>query len=65
MGRLDTSKAGELRVLAEKFRRRANDMSLPNYVEMMRKAADDLEEEADALDQEKPIPLGRHLDIRI
>jgi hypothetical protein len=65
MGRLDTSKAGELRVLAEKFRRRANDMSLPSYVEMMRKAADDLEQEAGAIEQETPIPLGRHLDIRI
>jgi hypothetical protein len=65
MGRLDTSKAGELRMLAEKFRRRAKDMSLMGYVTLMRKAADDLEAEAGSLERQEPVEPGRHLDIRI
>ena len=65
MGRLDTSKAGELRMLAEKFRRRAQDMSLMSYVILMRKAAEDLDDEAFALEREEPIEPGRHLDIRV
>lgn len=65
MGRLDTSKAAELRVLAEKFRRRAKEMTLLNYVNLMRKAASDLDAEARALEQDTPIKPGRHLDIRI
>ena len=65
MGRLDTSKAGELRVLAEKFRRRASAMTLPNYIALMEHAAEDLEIEAQMLDEEETVPLGRHLDIRI
>jgi hypothetical protein len=65
MGRLDTSKAGELRMLAEKFRRRAKDMSLMSYVTMMRQAAEDLDAEARSLERQEPIEPGRHLDIRI
>ena len=65
MARLDTSKAAELRMLAEKFRRRANDMTLLSYVKLMRQAAVDLDAEAALLDEEQPMPLGRHLDIRI
>ena len=65
MGRLDTSKAGALRMLAEKFRRRAKDMSLMSYVTLMRKAAEDLESEAGALERHEPVEPGRHLDIRI
>lgn len=67
MGRLDTSRAGELRVLAEKLRRRANEMTLLNYIHMMERAADALDREAHQLEieaQEIPKP-GRHLDIRI
>jgi len=65
MGRLDTSKAGELRMLAEKFRRRAKEMTLLNYVNLMRKAASDLDAEARALERDIPAKPGRHLDIRI
>ena len=65
MGRLDTSKVGELRVLAEKFRRRARDMTLLSYVKLMKQAAFDLDVEAALLDEEQPAPLGRHLDISV
>lgn len=63
MGRLDTSKAAELRVLAEKLRRRAGEMTAASYVEMMRHAADDLDAEAMMLDADVPVPPGRHLNI--
>ncbi|MEJ0026676.1 MAG: hypothetical protein WDN01_11665 [Rhizomicrobium sp.] len=65
MGRHDTSKAGEIRLLAERLRRRAREMKLPNYVEMMERAAQDLDAEARSLEeagQQRP-RLGRHLDI--
>ncbi len=65
MGRHDTSRAGELRVLAEKLRRRAREMKLPNYIEMMERAARDLDDEARSLEeasQQRPT-LGRHLNI--
>lgn len=65
MGRLDTSKAGELRVLAEKLRRSAGAMTLVSYIEMMCRAADDLEMEAEMLEEHEPVRPGRHLDIRI
>ncbi len=65
MGRLDTPKAGELRMLAEKFRRRARDMSLSSYIGLMRKAAEDLDAEARSLERQEPIAPGRHLDIRV
>ena len=65
MGRLDTSKAAELRVLAEKFRRRARDMTLLSYVKLMKQAAFDLEAEATLLEEERQTPPGRHLDISV
>ena len=65
MGRLDSSKAAELRVLAERFRRRAREMTLVSYVQLMGKAADDLDAEAAALERREPIPPGSRLDIRI
>jgi hypothetical protein len=65
MGRLDTSKAGELRVIAEKLRRRAAEMTLPNYVDLMRRAADDLDAEAHMLERPEPPQPGRHLNIII
>lgn len=65
MGRLDTSKAAELRLLAEKFRRRAHEMTLPSYVQLMEQAAHDLDAEAAMLDEDEPVRPGRHLDIRI
>ena len=52
-------------MLAEKFRRRAKDMSLSSYITLMRKAAEDLDAEAHSLEREQPIEPGRHLDIRI
>ncbi len=66
MARLDTSRAGELRVLAEKLRRHARDMTLHKYVEMMEHAAAELEAEAGALEQTLPAPPpGRRLNIII
>ena len=65
MGRLDTSKAGELRMLAEKFRRRARDMTLLNYMKLMQQAAIDLDAEAAMLEEERTVTPGRHLDISI
>jgi hypothetical protein len=65
MGRLDTSKAGELRVLAERMRCRAHDMTLPNYVEMMQHAAEELDAEA-AMLEAVPWPTpGHRLDITV
>jgi len=64
MGRHDTSKAGELRVLAEKLRRRAREMKLPNYIEMMERAARELDDEALSLEREQQAPRpGRRLNI--
>jgi hypothetical protein len=66
MGRLDKSRAGELRVLAEKLRRQAREMSLPAYIDMMERAAAELDEEASILDSERhPHNLrpGRRYDI--
>ena len=65
MGRLDTSKAAALRMLAEKFRRRARDMTLLGYVKLMQQAAIDLDVEAALLEEDHPIPPGRHLDISV
>ena len=65
MGRLGTSKSGELRMLAENFRHRARDMTLLNYVKLMQQAATDLDAEAALLEEERPIPAGRYLDISV
>lgn len=65
MGRLDTSKAAELRLLARTLRYRALDMTLPNYVAMMFGAAAELDEEAALLDHGFDIEPGRHIDIVI
>ena len=65
MGRLDTLKAAELRMLAEKFRRRTRDMTLLSYVKLMQRAAIDLDAEAALLDEGRPIQPGRHLDISV
>ena len=66
MGRLDTSKSGELRVMAEKLRRSAAQMTLPSYVDLMRKAASELDAEAFALEMEpQTLRPGRHLDISV
>ena len=67
MGRLDTSRAGELRVLAEKLRRRARDMTMLSYIDMMERAAGELDAEAMMLEEDaqiRPRP-GRHLNIII
>ena len=67
MGRLDTSRSGELRVLAEKLRRRARDMTLLKYIQMMEHAAAELDAEAAALENEAELDgesrPGRHLNI--
>ena len=65
MGRLDTSKAGELRVMAERMRRRAREMTLPNYVAMMKHAAEELDAEAAMLEAEQWPKPGHRLDITI
>ena len=63
---MDTSKAGELRALAQKMRRRAGEMTLDSYRRMMRRAADELDAEARNLEtQSRPSQLGRRLDITI
>ena len=64
MGRLDTSKAAELRVLAETLRRRAKDMTLERYIELMRHAAEDLDAEADAIEFGRQRP-GNNLNLVI
>jgi hypothetical protein len=65
MGRLDTSKPGELRALAEELRRRAREMTLPNYIAMMRRAADELDAEAREIDGDRRKRPGEQLDITI
>ncbi|MEI9888485.1 MAG: hypothetical protein WDN08_18690 [Rhizomicrobium sp.] len=65
MARLDTSRAAELRILAEKFRRRAHEMTLPSYVQLMERTAADLDAEAALLDEDEQARPGRRLDIRI
>lgn len=65
MGRLDTSKAGELRVLAERMRRRAREMTLPHYVAMMRHAAEELDAEAAVLETAHLPAPGHRLDITV
>ena len=65
MGRLDTSKAVSLRMLAEQFRRSANEMTLLSYVRMMQQAAIDLDAEAESIEDEQPATPGRHLDISV
>ncbi len=65
MGRLDTSKAGELRALAERMRRRAREMTLPAYVAMMRRAAQELDAEAAMLETGHLARLGHRLDITV
>ncbi len=52
-------------MLAEKLRRRAREMKLPNYIEMMERAARELDDEAMSLEEDTrshPQP-GRHLNI--
>jgi hypothetical protein len=65
MGRLDTSKSGELRMMAEKLRRRAVEMDLPNYIDMMLRAAEELDAEAAELEHTPELRLGHRLDITI
>jgi hypothetical protein len=65
MAWLDTSKAGELRVLAERMRRRAREMTLPNYVAMMQHAAEELDAEATMLENDKMPRPGHRLDISV
>jgi hypothetical protein len=67
MGQHDTSRSGELRVLAERLRRRAREMSLPHYIEMMEHAARELDAEARSLeeDETRPTRLGCRRDISI
>ena len=65
MGLLDTSKVGELRVLAERMRRRACEMTLPHYIAMMRHAAEELDSEAAMLEADQIPKLGRRLDITV
>lgn len=52
-------------MLAEKFRRRARDMTLLSYVKLMKQAAFDLDAEAALLEEERLMPPGRHLDISV
>ncbi len=60
MGRLDTSKPGELRLTAERLRRRAREMTLPEYAEKMERAAAELDAEALALENNSRVwPDGR------
>jgi hypothetical protein len=65
MGRFDTSRAGELRILAEKLRRQAAEMNLPDYIAQMRRAADLIDAEAEKIDHDEMPALGSHLDIHI
>lgn len=65
MGRHDTSRAGELRLLAERFRRRAREMTMLGYIEMMQRAARELDAEANSLEEEPVVRPGRRLDITI
>ncbi len=51
MGRHDTSKAGELRVLAERLRRRAREMTMAHYIDMMERAAGELDAEAREIEE--------------
>jgi hypothetical protein len=51
-------------MLAEKLRRHTKTMTLPNYIRMLRQAADDLDAEARALDADpRPIAPGRQINI--
>lgn len=50
-------------MLAEKLRRRASAMTLPNYIELMRQAAAELDAEAAMLEEDKPVPPGIHVNI--
>ena len=51
-------------MLAEKLRRRARDMTLPHYIEMMERAARELDDEAQSLERENDRPMpGRRLNI--
>ena len=63
MVRPDTSRAGELRGLAERLRRHAQEMTLPNYIDMMQRAAAELEAEAADMEASRRKRPGGHLDI--
>jgi hypothetical protein len=63
MARLDTSRTGELRGLANKLRRHAQDMTLPSYIDMMQRAAAELDAEADEMEASRRKRPGGHLDI--
>lgn len=69
MARLDTSRAGELRVLAEKLRRHASEMTLIRYIDMMERAAGELDREAGELEAaailSQRATAGRHVNILI
>ncbi len=52
-------------MLAEKFRRRAHEMTLVNYVRLMERAAADLDAEAAMLDETQPVEPGRRLNISV
>ena len=65
MARLDHWKADELRALASKFRDQASRTKLEKYIELLSHTADDLEHEAETLedrrrDEQRP---GRHFDF--
>jgi uncharacterized protein YukE len=65
MARLDHWKADELRALASKFRDQASRTKLEKYIELLSHTAEDLEEEAESLEdqrREEQRP-GRHVDF--
>jgi hypothetical protein len=67
MARLDHWRADELRALAGKFRHHAARTRLEKYIELLSHTADDLEHEAETLEQqrreqERP---GRHVDFYV
>ena len=65
MARLDHWKADELRALASKFRDQASRTKLEKYIELLSHTAEDLEHEAEALEDQRHEPQqpGRHFDF--
>jgi|GEM_PF-6136853 len=63
MGRVDVSKAAELRLLAEKLRRHAREMTIGSYIEMMECAARELEAEARELELDHQPKPGQRLNL--
>ncbi|HWD26930.1 MAG TPA: hypothetical protein VG387_07180 [Rhizomicrobium sp.] len=52
-------------MLAERMRRRAREMTLPNYVAMMQHAAEELDAEAAVLEAQQWPKPGHRLDITV